>query len=175
MSISIYESSVRIFAPFLANLSGLLDRAAAYAEARKIDPAVLLKMRLSPTMYDLIRQVGETNRHAVVSCALLAGRDPCAFSDAEPDIGELKSRIAGAIDFIEGLPRDTIDGAADREVIFRFRSGVERKFTGRSLLLTFSVPQFFFHLTTAYDILRHAGVDLAKKDFLGTPPQLPQA
>ena len=94
-----------------------------------------------------------------------------AFSDTELDIDELKSRIAAAVDFMHELPRATIDRAADREVIFRFRSGVERKFTGRSLLLTFSVPQFFFHLTTAYDILRHAGVDLAKKDFLGTPRQ----
>jgi len=166
-----YESSVGVFAPFLTNLSGLLDRGAAYAEARKIDPAILLNMRLSPNMYNLTRQVDEANRHAVVGCALLAGRDPRAFSDTELDIDELKSRIAAAVDFMHELPRATIDRAADREVIFRFRSGVERKFTGRSLLLTFSVPQFFFHLTTAYDILRHAGVDLAKKDFLGTPRQ----
>jgi Domain of unknown function (DUF1993) len=112
------------------------------------------------------------HRHAVVGCALLAGRDACAFPDTEPDIAELKSRIATAVKFIEGLPRDAIDGAADREVSFRFRSGMERSFTGRSLLLTFSMPQFFFHVTTAYDILRHAGVDLAKKDCLGAPRQV---
>jgi hypothetical protein len=164
-----YQSSVGVFAPFLANLSDLLDRAAAYAEARKIDPSILLDMRLYPNMYNLMRQVGEANRHAVVGCALLAGCDPYAFPETQPDIAELKSRIATAIDFIEGLPRGAIDGAADREVVFRFRNGVERRFTGRSLLLTFSVPQFFFHVTTAYDILRHAGVDLAKKDFLGAP------
>jgi uncharacterized protein len=172
MTISMHESSVGLFVPFLANLSGLLDRAAAYAEARKIDPAILLEMRLYPNMYNLTRQVGEANRHAVLSCALLAGRDACAFPDTEPDIAELKSRIATAIEFMEGLPRSAINGAADREVTFRFRNGAERKFTGRSLLLTFSVPQFFFHVTTAYDILRHAGVDLAKKDFLGAPRQL---
>jgi hypothetical protein len=171
VTISMYQSSVGVFAPYLANLSGLLDRAAAYAEARKIDPSVLLELRLYPNMYNLTRQVGEANRHAVVSCALLAGRDPHSFPDAKPDIAELKSWIAAAIDFIEGLPRDTIDAAADREVTFRFKNGAERKFTGRSLLLTFSVPQFFFHVTTAYDILRHAGVDLAKKDFLGAPRQ----
>src|SRR5437879_6847510 len=170
-SISMYEPSVGIFAPFLTNLSGVLDRAAAYAEARKIDPAILLNMRLYPNMYDLTRQVGEANRHAVVGCALLAGRDPHGFPDTEPDIGELKSRIATAIDFIQGLPRGAIDGAADREVVFRLKSGVERKLTGRSLLLTFSLPQFFFHVTTAYDILRHAGVDLVKQDFLGPPRQ----
>ena len=88
---------------------------------------------------------------------------------AEPDITELKSRIAAAIDFVQGLPRAEIDGAGDKEVVFTFKNGATRKFTGRSLLLTFSVPQFFFHLTTAYDILRHCGVELAKKNFLGTP------
>jgi len=166
-----YQSSVGVFVPFLANLSSLLDRAAAHAEATKIDPAILLNMRLYPNMYNLTRQVGEANRHAVIGSALLAGRDPCTFSDTEPDMVELKARIATAINFIQRLPREAIDDAADREVTFRFRSGVERRFTGRSLLLTFSMPQFFFHVTTAYDILRHAGVDLAKKDFLGAPRQ----
>jgi hypothetical protein len=171
VTISMYETSAGVFMPYLANLSGLLDRAAAYAEAKKIDPAILLEMRLYPNMYNLTAQVGEANRHAVIGCALLAGRDPCAFPDTKPDIAELKSRISTAIDFMAGLPRSAIDGAADREVVFTFRNGVERKFSGRSLLLTFSVPQFFFHVTTAYDILRHAGVDLAKKDFLGAPRQ----
>ncbi len=81
----------------------------------------------------------------------------------------MKSRIQQAIGFAQSLPRAEIDGAADRDVTFTFKNGNQRKFTGRSLLLTFSMPQFFFHVTTAYDILRHAGVDLAKKDFLGPP------
>jgi uncharacterized protein len=82
---------------------------------------------------------------------------------------ELKARIAIAIGFVSGLRPAQIDGTDDKEVVFRFRNGSERKFTGRSLLLTFSVPQFFFHVTTAYDILRHCGVDIVKKDFLGNP------
>ncbi|MBR0712769.1 DUF1993 family protein [Bradyrhizobium liaoningense] len=167
MTISLHEASAGLFVPFLHNLSGLLDQAGAYAEARKIDPAVLLGMRLYPNMYDLAQQVGEAMRHAVVGSALLAGREPLAFSDSKPDLAELKSRIAAAIAFIEGLPRAEIDAAADKDVAFRLKSGVELPFTGRSLLLTFSVPQFFFHVTTAYDILRHAGVDLVKRDFLG--------
>ena len=167
MSISLTEASVDVFVPYLRNLSGLLDHASAYAKARNIDPAVLLKMRLYPNMYDLTRQVGEANRHAVVACALLAGRAPHTFPDTEPDIAELKSRISAAVDFVQGLPRAEIDGAGDKEVVFTFKSGATRTFTGQSLLLTFSVPQFFFHITTAYDILRHAGVELAKKDFLG--------
>src|SRR5882757_9420741 len=169
VSLSLCESSVDVFVPYLGNLSVLLDRAAAYARARNIDPAILLHMRLYPNMYDLTRQVGEANRHAVVACALLAGREPLAFPGDEPDIPELKSRIASAIDFMQGLPHGEIDRAADKEVVFTFKNGATRKFTGRSLLLTFSVPQFFFHVTTAYDILRHAGADLAKKDFLGPP------
>ncbi len=169
MTISLYEASIGVFVPYLGNLSGLLDQASGYAEARNIDPAVLLNMRLSPTMYSLKQQVGEANRHAVVAGALLAGRALHTFSNAEPDIPELKARISAAIDFVQGLPRAEIEAAADKEVAFTFKNGAQRTFTGKSLLLTFSVPQFFFHVTTAYDILRHAGVDLAKKDFLGPP------
>lgn len=167
MTISMYELSVGVFTPFLANLSGLLDHASAYAEARNIDPSILLQMRLYPNMYNLAQQVGEANRHAIVGCSLLAGHVPHTFRDGDVDFSELKLRIGTAIDFIRGLPRARIDEAADREVVFKFRSGAQRKFTGRSLLLTFSVPQFYFHLTTVYDILRHSGVDLSKKDFLG--------
>lgn len=169
VTLSMYQTSVEVFVPFLGNLSKLLDHAAAYAEARKIDPSVLLKMRLAPTMYNVIQQVGEANRHAVTASALLAGQSALGFPNGEPDIAELKSRIASAIDFIESLPREAIDAAAERDVAFTFKNGTQRTFTGRMLLLTFSLPQFFFHVTTAYDILRHAGVDLAKKDFLGPP------
>ncbi len=169
MTISLHEASVGVFVPYLENLSGLLDRASAHAESQKIDPAVLLNMRLSPTMYSLKQQVAEVNRHATVAGALLAGRAPHLFSDAEPDIAELKARIAAAIDFVKSLPREEIDAAAEKEVAFTFKNGTQRKFTGKSLLLTLSLPQFFFHVTTAYDILRHAGVDIAKKDFLGPP------
>ena len=171
MTISVYEVSVSVFVPYLGNLSGLLDRASAYAKTRNIDPAVLLGMRLYPNMYSLRQQVGEANRHAIACCALLAGHEPPRFGDTETDIDELKLRIATAIDFVQSLPRAAIDAAGDKEVVFTFKSGAQRTFTGRSLLLSFSVPQFFFHVTTAYDILRHAGVDLVKKDFLG-PPRL---
>jgi len=148
-----------------------MDHAAHYAEERRIDPAILLAMRLYPNMYNLSQQVAEANRHAVIACALLAGREPELPAGITLNPGELKSRVAAAIAFVENLPRGAIDSAAEREVTFRFRSGGERKFTGRSLLLGFSIPQFFFHVTTAYDILRHAGVELVKKDFLG-PPRL---
>jgi uncharacterized protein len=175
VTISMHQSSVGVFTQFLGSLSDLLDHAATYAEARKIDPSVLLNARLYPDMYNLTRQVGEANRHAVLACALMSGVEPLVFADNEPDIAELKARIADVIDFIQGLPPAAIDAAAEKEVTFTFKNGSQRKFTGRSLLLTFSVPQFFFHVTTAYDILRHCGVDLVKKDFLGTPVPASQA
>jgi hypothetical protein len=169
VTISLYEASVGISVPYLGNLSVLLDHAAAHAKARNIDPAVLLNMRLYPNMYSLKQQVGEAGRHAVVAGALLAGRTPHAFGDAEPGIPELNSRISAAIAFVQGLPRAAIDAAGDKDVVFTFKSSATRTFTGQSLLLTFSILQFYFHITTAYDILRHAGVELAKKDFLGPP------
>ncbi len=169
MTISMYELSVGVFCQFLGSLSDILGRAAEHAAARGIDPSVLLRARLHPNMYDLTRQVGEANRHAVVACALLTDVAPLAFADNEPDFPELQARIATAIAFMQRMQPAEINDAAAKEVIFTFRNGSERNFTGKSLLLTFSVPQFFFHVTTAYDILRHNGVDLVKKNFLGSP------
>jgi hypothetical protein len=171
VTISMHQSSVVVFTQFLGSLSDLLDHAATHAETRKIDPSILLNARLYPNMYNLTRQVDEANRHAMIACALLAGVDPPVLPDTEPDIPELKARIASVIAFIGGLQPARINGAAQKEVVFTFKNGAKRNFAGQSLLLTFSVPQFFFHVTTAYDILRHCGVDLAKRDFLGTPNQ----
>jgi uncharacterized protein len=143
MTISMYQSSVEVFTQFLGSLSDLLDHAAVYAEARKIDPSILLHTRLYPNMYDLSRQVGEANRHAILACALLAGVNPPVFADTEPDTAELKARIAATIAFLRGLRPEEINGTGDKEVAFTFRNGNKRKFTGRSLLLTFSVPQLY--------------------------------
>ena len=166
-----HQASVDVFTQFLGSMSDLLDRAAAYAEVKKIDPSVLLNARLYPNMYNLTRQVGEANRHAVLACALLAGVEAPVFPDTEPDLPELKARSATVVAFMRSLQPAAINGTESKRVIFTFRNGSTREFTGLSLLLTFSVPQFFFHVTTAYDILRHCGVDLVKKDFLGTPSQ----
>jgi hypothetical protein len=167
VTISMYEASVGLFVPYLRNLSALLDKGVAAAEARKFNPTVLLGMRLAPNMYDLAQQVGEACRHAVVAPALLAQCEPVALPALEHDMAGLQARIATSIEFIESLPRAEIDAAAERNVFFRLKNGTELPFTGRTLLLTFSVPQFFFHVTTAYDLLRHAGVELVKKDYLG--------
>jgi hypothetical protein len=170
-----YKSSVGVFTQFPNSLSDILDHAAVYAEARKIAPSILLDARLYPNMYNLTRQVGEAIRHAVLACALLADVGPPVFPDSEPDIAELKARIATAIEFMGSLRPAAINGAGKKKVIFTFRNATKREFTGEALLLTFSVPQFFFHVTTAYDILRHCGVELVKKNFLGTPSQSKEA
>jgi hypothetical protein len=164
-----HQASVGVFTHFLDSLSDLLDQAAAHAEKRQIDPSILLNTRLYPNMYNLIRQVGEANRHAVLACAILADADPPIFPETEPDIAELKARIATVKEFMADIPPPKIDGTEEKSVVFTFRNGSTRSFTGQSLLLTFSVPQFFFHVTTAYDILRHCGVELTKVDFLGRP------
>jgi uncharacterized protein len=173
VTISMHQLSVDVFTQFLGSLSDLLDHAAVYAESRNIDPSVLLNARLYPNMYSLTRQVGEANRHAVLACALLAGVEAPVFPDIEPDLPELKARIVTVVAFMRSLQPAEINGTESKQVIFTFRNGSTREFTGLSLLLTFSVPQFFFHVTTAYDILRHCGVDLVKKDFLGTPKPIP--
>jgi hypothetical protein len=174
MTISMHRASVGVFVQFLGTLLELLDRASAHAEAKGIEPSVLLKTRLYPNMYTLSQQVSEANRHAVLACSLLTRVKPPVFPDTEPDIAELRARVLIAIGFVKSVTPDQLDGVESKPVVFTFRSGKERHFTGESLLLTFSVPQFIFHVTTAYDILRHCGVGLVKNDFLGTPYQSPE-
>jgi len=169
MTISLYKASAPIFVQFLTSLSAVLDKAAAHAEAKKIDPAVLLNTRLSPDMYPLSRQVREATNHAASACGRLAGADLPTFTNTEASIPELKERIAKSIDFIKGLKAVQIDGTEDKEITFKFPSGAERKFTGQALLLNFCLPNFYFHYTTAYNILRHCGVEVGKRDFMGTP------
>jgi uncharacterized protein len=172
MTISMYKASVPIFVQFLDSLSAILDKAAAHAEAKKIDPAVLLHMRLCPDMFHLARQVAEANRHAANACARLAGVDLPAAPTGEPNITELKGRIANTIEYIKAFKPAQIDGTEDKEIVIKFPSGDERRFTGQSLLLNFHMPNFYFHVTTAYDILRHGGVEIGKRDFMGTPVNL---
>jgi uncharacterized protein len=172
MTISLYKASAPIFVQFLTSLSAVLDKAAAHAETKKIDPAVLLNTRLTPDMYPLLRQVREATNHAASACGRLAGADLPTFTNTETSIPELKERIAKSIDFIKGLKPSQIDGTEDKEITFKFPSGAERKFTGQALLLNFCLPNFYFHYTTAYNILRHCGVEIGKRDFMGTPVTL---
>jgi hypothetical protein len=168
MTISMYTVSVPLFVRHLAALAANLDKAAAYAEAKKIDPSVFLNMRLYPDMYPFVRQVQEATRHAVRVSSLLAGVTAPDMPATETTIPELKARIAKTIDFLNSLKPAQVDGTDDKEIKIAFSSG-ERTYTGQSLLLQHSLPNFYFHTTTAYDILRHGGVEVGKRDFMGMP------
>ena len=163
-----YSVSVPIFIQHLTALSDVLDKAAAYAEQKKIDPSVLLSMRLYPDMYTMGRQVQEACRHPSRVCGMLAGVEGPTVGKDDSTIPELKALIAQVVGFLKQLKPSQIDGTEDKEIKVKGSSG-ERTYTGQGLLLNHSMPNFYFHCTTAYDLLRHAGLVLVKRDFMGTP------
>ena len=164
MTVSMYKISVPIFVQFLTALSAVLDKAAAHAQANGIEPQVLVNMRLYPDMYTLARQVQQATSHATRVCAALAGVAVPDLSNTETTIPELKQRIGKVISLLNSLKPEQIDGTEDKVV----KVG-ERELPGQAMLLIRSLPQFYFHCTTAYDILRHSGVPLGKADFMGKP------
>ena len=135
MTISLYKISVPIFVQFLTSLSAVLDKAAAFAEAKKVDPSVLLNTRLAPDMFPLVRQVRAATDHAINACGRLAGAELPTFANSEATIPELKERIAKTIDFLKTLKPAQIDGTEGKEIKITFPSGATREFTGQSLLL----------------------------------------
>jgi hypothetical protein len=166
MSITMHASSVPVFTKLLGNLSAILDKAAADAEARKIDPAVFLASRLAPDMFPLSRQIQIAADFAKGTCARLAGVEVPKYEDSEVTLAEFKARIEKTLAFISGLQADAINGSEEREIKLT-SGGKERVFKGQTYLLHYSLPHFYFHLTTAYAILRHNGVGLGKGDFVG--------
>jgi hypothetical protein len=171
MTVSMYKVSVPIFVQFLTGLSGCLDKAAAHVEAKQIDPAFLLNMRLYPDMYPLSRQVQQATSHAIRACSALAGAEPLNVPNTETSFAELKARVAKTVDYLKTFKPAQIDGTEDKDITIKLGSN-ERKFTGQGLLLNHVLPNFYFHCTTAYDILRHCGVELGKRDFMSTPVNL---
>jgi hypothetical protein len=163
-----YKASVPVFSQFLCALSSVLDKAATFAETKKIDPTVLTGMRLAPDMHPLAWQVRSTTNHAVRACAMLAGVRQPDLGDNQATVSELKERIAKTVDFIKSLKPEQIDGQEEKEIVLKFGAN-EFKFTGLAFLLNFSLPNFYFHAATSYDILRHAGVEIGKRDFMGSP------
>jgi hypothetical protein len=168
MAISMYQASTPRFAHVLNNLTGMLDKAAAHCEARKIDPAALTAFRLYPDMLPFTRQVQIACDSAKGAVARLAGVEIPRHEDTEQTFAELKQRIAKTLDFIQSVKAAQIDGSEEREVVIKLR-GQDTGFKGRQYLLSFAWPNFYFHVTTAYDILRHNGVELGKRDFIGNP------
>ncbi|HEY4405605.1 MAG TPA: DUF1993 domain-containing protein [Xanthobacteraceae bacterium] len=171
MTISMYKVSVPIFVQHLTALSVVLDKASTHAQAKQIDPAFLLGMRLYPDMYPLVRQVQQATAHPIRACSALAGSEPLSLPNTETSFAELESRLANTIAYVKGFKPEQIDGTEDKELVLKFGAN-ERKFSGQGLLLNFVLPNFYFHCTTAYDILRHCGVELGKRDFMGTPVNL---
>ena len=163
-----YQASAPRFVNTLGNLAAILDKAQAHCDARKIDPLVLTGYRLFPDMFPLSRQVQIACDTAKGAVARLAGAEIPKHEDSERTFAELKARIAKTIDFVQSVKRERVDGAEDKEIVLQMRSG-ERRFTGVQYLLGHALPNFYFHVTTAYNILRHNGVELGKADYLGKP------
>jgi uncharacterized protein len=169
MSFSMYTVSVPVFIQHLNGLNTVLDKAVSWAAARKLNETDLLNMRLSPDMFNLARQVRAATDHAVNAAARLAGKDPLKFANDETTNPQLKDRIAKTIDYLKSVKPAEIDGTEAKDISITFPSGQTRQFTGQSLLLGNSLPNFYFHTTTAYDILRQCEVEIGKRDFMGTP------
>ncbi|HTH95670.1 MAG TPA: DUF1993 domain-containing protein [Rhodocyclaceae bacterium] len=167
MSLSLYQASVPVFIRSLENLSHILEKGAAHAEAKKIDPAVLIGARLFPDMFALARQVQIVSDTVKGACARLAGVDIPSWPDTETTFPELQQRIAKTIDFLRSLKPEQIDGGDQKPIVLPTRSKGDIHFTAQSYLLNHAFPNFFFHVTTAYGILRHNGVEIGKWDYLG--------
>ncbi len=166
MNMSMYQSSVPMFIHTLKNLKAILEKGAAYAEARKFDATALASSRLFPDMLPLARQIQIASDAAKSAAARLAGVEPPKFEDTETTLPELIARVDKTIDFLRTVQPAQVDGSEDREITVK-TPRAEFKFTGLVFLRHWAIPNFFFHVTTAYNLLRHAGVEIGKADYLG--------
>ena len=166
MSLTLHQAVFPYTLRTLNALGAILDKAAAHCEARKIDPAALLGYRLAPDMFDLKRQVQTVSDQAKGMASRLAGVEIPSYPDTETTIPELKARLAKTADYVGSITEEKVAGAEDREIILKMRRG-DLKFSGRDYVFGFFMPNFYFHAATAYGILRHAGVELGKLDFMG--------
>jgi len=166
MTLSMYQASVPVFLRGLENLATILAKGAAHAEAKKIDPAVFVNARLAPDMFALARQVQIAADAAKGCTARLAGAEVPSYQDTETTFPELQARVAKTIAFVKGFTAAQVDGSEERSVTLKIR-GEDIKFRGQDYLFKLTLPNFYFHVTTTYDILRHNGVELGKMDYLG--------
>jgi hypothetical protein len=161
-----YQASVPALLQMLNALAAILDKAEAYAAEREIEPAVLLGYRLAPDMFPLVSQVQIATDHAKGCCARLAGVEMPKYPDDETTFAELKARIAKTVAFVQGFKASDIDGSEERDIVMTAGSR-ELRFRGQQYLVNFALPNFYFHVTAAYAILRHCGLAIGKRDFLG--------
>jgi hypothetical protein len=166
MTISMYQASVPVFIRMMNNLIGIMEKAAAYAEARKIDPAVLINSRLYPDMFPLARQVQIVTDTAKGCAARLAGMEPPVYEDKETTFAELIERVRKTIAYVSGFKSEQIDGSEKAKIELKVRDGT-LTLDGLTFLLNRVLPNFYFHITTTYGILRHNGLEIGKKDYLG--------
>lgn len=167
MTVSLHTASVPVFKQFLGSLSALLDKAQAYAADKKIAPEVLLQSRLYPDMFPLVRQVQIAADFAKSVSARLADAEVPSYPDDETSVEQLQARIAKTVAYIDSLEPLLFEGAEAREVVLRPGTPKERRFAGQDYLLHYGLPQFYFHVSTAYAILRHNGVEVGKRDYMG--------
>jgi hypothetical protein len=163
-----YQASAPRFANTLKNLSTILDKAQAHVDAKKLDAAALTSYRLYPDMFPMLRQVQAACDTAKGAVARLAGVEAPKHEDTEQTFADLKARIAKTIAFIQSVQPAQVDGSEEKEIVLKMRSG-DVKFKGMQYLLGHALPNFYFHVTTAYNILRHNGVEVGKRDYIGTP------
>jgi len=167
-SVSMYQASVPVFRQMLSALSDILARAAVHAETRKVDQAVLLQSRLALDMFPLVRQVQIACDFARSVSARLAEVEVPAYDESEQDVAGLQARIASTVAFLDSLGEAQFEGSDALEIVLRPGTPKEKKLSGRAYLLNYGLPQFFFHVTTAYNLLRHNGVEIGKKDYMGS-------
>ena len=168
MSLSMYEASIPVFLHTLSSLRSILQKGAAHAETKKFDSAVLVSSRLAPDMFPLSRQVQIASDAAKGAAARLTGTEPPKFEDTEKTIDELTARIDKTVDYLKSFSAAQFEGAAERVVNLKTPRG-ELTFNGLNFLRHWALPNFFFHVTTTYNLLRHNGVEIGKADYLGRP------
>jgi len=168
MSLSMHAASVSVFQQMLTALGGILAKAETHAAERKIDPAALLQSRLFPDMFPLARQVQVACDFATSVSARLASVDVPAYEGDDQTFADLQQRIAATLAFVGGLDPARFEGSGELEVLLRPGTPKERRMGGQAYVLAYGLPQFFFHVTTAYNLLRHNGIEVGKKDFMGT-------
>lgn len=168
MTISMYQASVPRFVNILGNLSNILDKAQAHIDTRKLDDATLTTYRLFPDMLPMARQVQIACDTAKGVVARLAGVEIPVHEDNEKTLAELKARIAKTIVFVQSVTPEQIDGTEDKDIVIK-RGDKETHYEGMQFLLGHAIPNFYFHVTTTYNILRHNGIEIGKRDYIGNP------
>ena len=166
MTLSMYQAAVPVFIRALGNLKHVLQKGAEHAKTKNVTDEVLLQTRLIPDMLPLVKQVQIAADMATRGTARLAGVEPKSFEDNETTLEQLYARIDSAIEYIKTFKPEQIDGSEGRTIVLKMRSG-EMTFEGQAYLLGFALPNVFFHCTTAYNILREAGTEIGKNDFIG--------